>query len=156
MYETSIVRESLAGKTVETSQRAVIVPEPILAPGSIALHEETIKKIFQPELLHFVNKMYEQEAESNDYSITDFVETVHNQTSADGDILIPDEMFQKFLEEKGSDLRMLLERPPVLWRYNMSGALLGLVYSDNKHIGIKQDRVIGVNSVIAPILPQFS
>lgn len=145
----SIVRESLAGKTVETSQRAVIVPEPILAPGSIGLHEETIKKVFQPELLHFVNKKYEEETQSQDFAITDFVQTVHKQTSSDGDILISDEMFQEFIEEKGSDLRMLLERPPVLWRYNMSGALLGLVYQDNKHIGIKQDRVIGVNSLVA-------
>jgi DNA-directed RNA polymerase beta' subunit len=147
----SIVRESLAGKTVETSQRATIVPEPILAPGSIGLHEETIKKIFQPELLHFINKKYEEQTEEGDYSITDFVKTVHNQTASNGDIIITDELFEEFLESKGPELRMLLERPPVLWRYNMSGALLGLVYSDNKHRGIKQDRVIGVNSVIAPM-----
>ena len=147
----SVVRESLAGKTVETSQRATIVPEPILAPGSIGLHEETIKKIFQPELLYFINNEYEKMTQNGDYSITDFVQTVHNQTASNGDILIDDEMFVKFLEEKGSDLRALIERPPVLWRYNISGALLGLVYFDNKHIGIKQDRVIGVNTLIAPM-----
>jgi len=144
----SIVRESLAGKTVETSQRATIIPEPILAPGSIGLHEETIKKIFQPELLHFINKEYEN---SSDYSITDFVKTVHQQTSASGDIVIDDALFDKFLETKGADLRMLLERPPVLWRYNMSGALLGIAYKDNKHRGIKQDRITSVNSLIAPM-----
>ena len=145
----SIVRESLAGKTVETSQRAVIVPEPVLAPGSVALHEETVKKIFQPELLHFVNKQYE--AQEGDYSITNFVETVHNQTSSNGDIIIDDQMFVDFLDEKASDLRMIMERPPVLYRYNMGNVLLGSVYMDNKHIGFKQDRVIGVNSMNAPM-----
>jgi len=143
----SIVRESLAGKTVETSQRATIVPEPVLAPGSIALHEETVKKIFQLELLNFVNSEYEKQ--EKDSSITNFVQTVHKQTASNGDINISDELFKKFLDEKGSDLRMLLERPPVLWRYNISGALLGLVYADNKHVGIKQDRVTGMNSLVA-------
>ena len=147
----SIVRESLAGKTVETSQRAVIIPEPILAPGSVALHEETVKKIFQPELLHFINKKYEMENVDSDASITDFVKTVHHQTASNGDILISDELFEEFVDEMGPEFRMILERPPVLWRYNMSNVLLGLVYSDNKHRGIKQDRVTGVNSLVAPM-----
>ena len=147
----SIVRESLAGKTVETSQRAVIIPEPVLEPGCIALHEETIKKIFQPELLHFLNKEYERVAEESDYSITDFVETVHNQTSSNGDVVISDELFEKFLVTKGHDLKMIMERPPVLYRYNMGNFNLGYCYLDNKHKGYKQDRVIGVNSINAPM-----
>lgn len=148
----SIVRESLAGKTVETSQRATIIPEPILRPGSIALHEETIKKIFLLELLHFANKQYELDQENQEnFSITGFLQVVHDQIDANGDVIISPELFQKFLKEVGPELRMLLERPPVLWRYNISGATLGLVYPDNHHKGIKQNRVMGTNSLVAPM-----
>jgi len=143
----SILRESLAGKTVETSQRATIVPEPILSPGSIGMSEESIKKMFQPELLHFLHKVYDEN--SDESNMTDFAKTVHDQVSPSGEITISNELFDRFLEEVGPELRMMLERPPVLWRYNISGVTLGLVFPENGHIGIKQDRIIAVNSLIA-------
>jgi len=144
----SIVRESLAGKTVETSQRAVIIPEPILRPGSVAMHEETVIKIFQPELLHFLNKKLDEE-NNEDYTITEFIRQVHDQIDASGNVVIGKALFKEFLRIVGPELRMLIERPPVLWRYNISGAKLGLVYFENDHKGVKQNRVMGVNSLIA-------
>jgi hypothetical protein len=147
----SIIRESLSGKTVETSLRAVIIPEPILSPGAVALHEETIKKVFIPELLHFLNEDYLKSVEHEEsYSIVNFVDKVTSQIKASGDIDIPIELFKKFITEFGPKLRMLLERPPVLWRYNISGVLLELVYfNDPDYIGIGENRVTGVNTLIA-------
>ncbi|MFA7127905.1 MAG: hypothetical protein WC136_01910 [Sphaerochaeta sp.] len=142
----SIIRESLSGKTVENSQRAVIVPEPILPMGSLALHEETIKKLWNLDILYFMNKKFER-AQNEDSTITRFVKTVHNQIDHNGEVVIDDEDFEEFVTDQGPDLKMIFERPPVLWRYNTSTAKLGGVYEDNKHRGIKQDRVIGVNSM---------
>ncbi len=147
----SIVRESLAGKTVETSQRAVIVPEPTLRPGNLALHEETVKKIFQPEILHFLNNEYDKQQSEKDYSITDFVQNVHTQTNQNGNVIMSRELFSNFLHEKGNSLTMIMERPPVLYKYNMGNYNLGFVYLDNGHIGYKQHRVVGVNSQNAPM-----
>jgi DNA-directed RNA polymerase beta' subunit len=118
----SYIREALTGKTVEFSQRAVIVPNPALRPYQIGLHEEAVKKIFLPELLHYLYDKYENEAINDEnYTIIDFVQYIYNSFSNDFQIKIRDEDFIEFLEKHMNDFKVICERQPVLWRYNTTG-----------------------------------
>jgi len=141
----SIVRESLSGKTVETSQRSTIIPEPILSPGSIAISEESVKKLFMLELLHFVDEEYNIAEAADDSNMMSYCTNLHNQIGEDGNIEIDDEFFEKFITKVGPDLRMLFERPPVLWRYNISGVLIQWVYKGDEF------KVVGTNTMVAPM-----
>jgi len=140
----NIVRQSLSGKIIETSQRSVIVPDPTLRPGSIAMSEESVKKLFQSELLRYIDKKYDEAIANDDATMMNYCTTIHQQFSNDGNFEITDEVFGDFLNEVGHELRMLLERPPVLWRHNISGVNLGKVYSD------PTIKVVGTNTLIAP------
>ncbi len=146
----SIVRESLSGKTVETSQRATIIPDPTLPPGSIGLSEESIKKLFYMELLHFIDTKYQLE-NTDDSNMMSYTSEIDMQLNEKGEVEITKELFQEFLESCGADFRVLFERPPVLYKYNISGVVIGQVIPDNGHKGISQDRVITTNTLIAPM-----
>jgi hypothetical protein len=133
----SYIREALTGKTVEFSQRAVIIPNPALRPYQIGLHSEAVKKIFLPELLYYLYTKYENEAINDDnFTIIDFVQYIYKSFTNDFQINIRDEDFIEFLEEHMKDFKVICERQPVLWKYNTSGYKLANVYDDNDIINL--------------------
>ena len=127
----SYIREALTGKTVEFSQRAVVIPNPALRPYQIGLHEHSVKKIFLPELLHYLYSKYEDDAYNDDnFTIIDFIQYLYKSFTRDFDINIREEDFIEFLQKNMEDFRMLVERAPTLWRFNISGYVLANVYDD--------------------------
>lgn len=127
----SYMREALTGKTVEFSQRSVIVPNPALRPYQIGLHQETIKKIFLPELLHYLYTQYENEPINDEnYTIIDYIQYLYKSFTDDFQINIKDEDFINFLDEHISDFRTIVERQPTLWKYNTSGYKVANVFGD--------------------------
>jgi len=127
----SYIREALTGKTVEFSQRAVIIPNPALRPYQIGLHTEAVKKIFLPELLYYLYTKYENDAINDEnFTIIDFVQYIYKSFTNDFQINIRDEDFIEFLEEHMKDFKIMCERQPVLWKYNTSGYKLANVYND--------------------------
>lgn len=127
----SYIREALTGKTVEFSQRAVIIPNPALRPYQIGMHEEAAKKIFLPELLYYLYTKYENDAINDDnFTIIDFVQYIYKSFTNDFLVNIRPEDFISFLDEHMKDFKVICERQPVLWKYNTSGYKLANVYSD--------------------------
>jgi DNA-directed RNA polymerase beta' subunit len=128
----SYIREALTGKTVEFSQRAVIIPNPALRPYQIGLHTEAVKKIFLPELLYYLYTKYENEAINDDnFTIIDFVQYIYKSFSNDFQINIREEDFIEFLDHHMEEFKIICERQPVLWKYNTSGYKLANVYDDD-------------------------
>jgi len=130
----SYIREALTGKTVEFSQRSVVIPNPALRPYQIGLHVESVKKIFLPELLHYLYTKYDNESFNDDnFTIIDFVQYIYKSFSSDFNINIRDEDFVEFLQKHMKDFRVLAERAPTLWRYNISGYVIANIF-DNTDI----------------------
>ena len=128
----SYVREALTGKTIENSQRAVLVPNPALKPYQIGLTEESVKKMFLPELLHYLYTKYENQSINEDnYTIIDFIQYIYKSFSSDFEINIRSEDFIEFLDQYIEKFDMLVERQPALWKYNLSGYKLARVFDDD-------------------------
>ena len=132
----SYVKESLTGKTIEFSQRAVIIPNPALKPYQVGLSEESVKKLFMPNILHFLNKKYEENNLANHgFTINDFVQYVYSSLDVDGitKLKISDEEFMEFIQEetKKDKLKMLIERQPVLQKENTCLFNLGKIFKEN-------------------------
>jgi len=128
----SYIREALTGKTVEFSQRAVIVPNPALRPYQVGLHVDSVKKIFLPELLNYLYEKYQTDTINDEnYTVIDFVQYVYKSFGNDFQIKIREEDFREFLEQRMGDFKMIIERQPVLWRHNSSGYKLANVFDDN-------------------------
>jgi DNA-directed RNA polymerase beta' subunit len=128
----SYIREAMTGKTIEFSQRAVIVPNPALRPYQVGLHTDSVKKIFLPELLNYLYTKYENDTiNDQNYTIIDFVQYIYKSFSSDFQIDIREEDFINFLKERMPEFRVMVERQPVLWRYNTSGYLIANVFDDN-------------------------
>ena len=132
------VRESLTGKTVEFSQRAVITPNPVLRPFEIGLPDESIKNIFLPELMKFIFEKYQdkeieiiQEGEIQKYDIIDFIQYVYDKFNSDFDIELKEEDYQEFIQKFRKDFRMAIERQPSLWKFSISGSLLAKNYGES-------------------------
>lgn len=143
----SYIREALTGKTVEFSQRAVIVPNPALRPYQVGLHEEAVKKIFLPELLHYLYTKYENEAINDEnYTIIDFVQYIYKSFTNDFQINIRDEDFIEFLKDHMEDFKLICERQPVLWRYNTAGYKLANVYGDDDIIRPNNEQEIPLSA----------
>jgi DNA-directed RNA polymerase beta' subunit len=127
----SYIREALTGKTVEFSQRAVIIPNPALRPYQIGLHSEAVKKIFLPELLYYLYTKYENESINDEnFTIIDFVQYIYKSFNNDFKINIREEDFIEFLQQHMDDFKIICERQPVLWRYNTSGYKFANDYDD--------------------------
>jgi DNA-directed RNA polymerase beta' subunit len=140
----SYIREALTGKTVEFSQRSVIVPNPALRPYQIGLHSEAAKKIFLPELLYYLYTKYEDNAINDDnFTIIDFVQYIYKSFTNDFLVNIRDEDFIDFLDKHMNDFKVICERQPVLWKYNTSGYKVANVYNDTDIIepDLLQDEV---------------
>ena len=130
--KNSYMRESMAGKTIEFSQRAVIVPNPALKPYSIGLHKESVQKIFLPELLKFLYDKYDDnDIDQLGVNVIEFFQRIYNFIGHSEKIEIPDELFLEFLGKEMKNFRMFIERQPVLWRYNTIGVLLQRVFNDD-------------------------
>jgi DNA-directed RNA polymerase beta' subunit len=137
----SYIREALTGKTVEFSQRAVIIPNPALRPYQIGMHTEAVKKIFLPELLYYLYTKYENEAINDDnFTIIDFVQYIYKSFTNDFQINIRPEDFVEFLKEHMKDFKVICERQPVLWKYNTSGYKLANVYDDKDVIPLRDNK----------------
>ncbi len=135
----SYIREALTGKTVEFSQRSVVIPNPALRPYQIGLHADSVKKIFLPELLHYLYTKYDNEAINDDnYTIIDFVQYVYKSFANDFNINIREEDFIEFLQQNMSNFKVLAERAPTLWRFNIAGYVIANVFDDQDILPIKR------------------
>ena len=141
----ALVRESLVGKTVENSARNTIVPDPSLDPDKISLHQDVVEAIFCLEISHWYNKQLEST------TLINYIQKIHVYTDQGGVLRLPSELFVKFINEVGPTLLMIIERQPVLFKLNTSGAKLGRVILRNEdEWSYPQDRVMGVNPMSAP------
>jgi DNA-directed RNA polymerase beta' subunit len=140
----SYVREALTGKTVEFSQRTVVVPNPALRPYQVGLNASSVKKIFLPELLHYLYQKYEDEAFNDEhFTVMDFVQYIYELFNGDFDINIREEDFEDFLNQYMTKFRVLVERAPTLWRYNAAGYVVANVFNDEDDImPVKRDPII--------------
>ena len=139
--KNSYMRESLAGKTIEFSQRAVIVPNPALKPYAIGMHKESVQKIFLPELLKYLYERFDDnDIDHIGVNVIEFFQNLYNSIGHSEKIEISDDIFNDFLNKHMKEFRLFIERQPVLWRYNTVGALLQRVYGDDDlFIGDKND-----------------
>ena len=127
----SYIREALTGKTIEFSQRAVVIPNPALKPYQIGMHSDAVKKLFLPELLHYLYTKYQDEAINDDnFTIIDFIQYVYKAFDKDFQINIKEGDFREFLHKNINSFKILVERQPTLWRYNISGYSLANVFDD--------------------------
>ena len=127
----SYIREALTGKTVEFSQRSVVIPNPALKPYNLGFHKDAVEKIFLPELLRFLFEKYENEnIENMNISIIEYLQYLFKNINFKG-IDISEDLFKEFLEKKGSDFLVIFERQPVLWLYNTVALKVGRVFGDN-------------------------
>lgn len=128
----SYIREALTGKTIEFSQRAVVIPNPALRPYQIGMHNEAVKKIFLPELLHYLYTKYQDNPINDEnFAIVDFVQYAYKAFDKDFQISIKEEDFREFLIKNIEEFKILVERQPTLWRYNISGYSLANIFDDN-------------------------
>ncbi len=135
------VRESLTGKTVEFSQRAVIIPNPVLKPYQLGLPEESIKKIFLPELLRYLFVEYEDKeiqiieetGETKHFDVVEYIQYIYDRFDNNFEVSLPDADFKKFLETKMKDFRVLTERQPNLWKFSSSCYVIARSYGDSEN-----------------------
>ncbi len=127
----SYIREALTGKTVEFSQRSVVIPNPALRPYQVGLHVDSVKKIFLPELLHYLYTKYDDEVINDDnFTVIDFVQYIYKSFSSDFNINIREEDFIEFLQKHMAEFKVLVERAPTLWRYNIAGYVVANIFDD--------------------------
>ena len=132
------VRESLTGKTIEFSQRAVIVPNPVLKPYQVGLPEESVKKLFLPELLRYLFLKYEEneieiiekEGDAKLFSIVEYIQYVYDSFDKNFKIVIPENDLSEFLKNYIQDFKLVVERQPTLYKWSISGYVLARTYGD--------------------------
>ena len=131
--KTSVMRDAFSGSTVEFSARAVIVPAPELPPYGVALPRDTALKITMPEFLHFLLKEMEKlKVELNsDFKDMDIQQMIQMVRAGNTNFPVDDELFKRYLESDYMNKKIMIERAPVLWRYNFSGMLITAVLFEN-------------------------
>ena len=148
--KTSIMRDAFSGSTVEFSARAVIIPAPELPPYGVAIPRDTSLKINMPEFLHYLLKEMEKlKLQLNsDFKEMDVQQMIQMVRSGNTNFPVDDEIFKKFLQSEYMNKKIMIERAPVLWRYNFSGMVITVVlfeddgYKDFR-IGLDDDSYIG-------------
>lgn len=115
----SIVRQSLLGKTLEFSGRAVITCGPNVPPYMISMDTYGLSKLAILEILNYM-------LENNIVDVGDIADVMQLLTIGieHTDINIDKDLLEDILEKIRLDLRMVVERPPVLFYYNDSTMLL--------------------------------
>ena len=119
------------GKIIEHSGRFVIVPNPVLKPYQIGLQAHVIKEINKPEIARFIYEKYGYDND-DEYSIIDYLRNIDQHNSGDSIAKIDDNLFREFLTKAAKKLVYVCERPPVLWKYNVTAFFLGLVNWDEQ------------------------
>lgn len=127
----SVSRDYLMGKIIEHSGRFVIVPNPVLKPYQIGLQAHVIKEINKPEIARFIYEKYGYDND-DEYSIIDYLRNIDQHNSGDSIAKIDDNLFREFLTKAAKKLVYVCERPPVLWKYNVTAFFLGLVNWDEQ------------------------
>ena len=131
--KTSNMRDAFSGSTVEFSARAVIVPEPAIKPYSIALPRDAVMKITMPNFLHFAHKKAEKlkgiynSQMGNELDVHHLVQMVRSGNSK---FKVPDQLFEEYCKSSYITQKLMIERAPVLWRFNFSGVFLECVLSE--------------------------
>jgi len=133
------VRESLTGKTIEFSQRAVVVPNPTLRPYTCGLPEESIKKVHLPELLRFLYLEYQDKelellrnGEIYKCDIIDYIQYIYDKFDSNFDLEIKNEDFQKFLNLFMKDFGGICERQPNLYKFSINYIEVAKTFGDTK------------------------
>ena len=129
LSKTSLIREAHSGSTVEFSARTVIVPAPELPPYGVAVPKDTMAKISMTEFLHFLLKEMENlKLEINEKTpMASIHEMIQMVKSGNTNFPIHDEVFTKYLESTYVNRKIMIERAPVLWRFNFSGVIIMVV-----------------------------
>jgi DNA-directed RNA polymerase beta' subunit len=147
----SVSRDYMMGKIIEHSGRFVIVPNPILKPYQIGLQSHAIKEINVPEIKRFIYQKYAQN--SSDEKIMDYLINIDSHNSFSSVFNISDDLLKEFLAEQAKNLIYVCERPPVLWKYNVTAFFLGLVNWSEKDV----TRVmVPFTSVVKKIISKFT
>ena len=133
LEKTSVMRDAFSGSTVEFSARAVIIPEPAIPPYGIAVPRDTALKLNMPEFLHFLLKEMEKlriqlNSEFEDMDVHQMIQMVR---AGNTNFPVDEEIFKRFLQSEYSNKKFVIERAPVLWRYNFSGMLVTVVLFEN-------------------------
>lgn len=131
------VRESLTGKTIEFSQRAVLIPNPVLRPYEMGLPEESIKKIFLPEILRFLFTKYQENeieliknGEIYKCDIFDYIQYIYSKFDNNFDLDLTDKDYEEFLNNHMDEFLTAVERQPNLWKYSVSSLNIARSYGD--------------------------
>ncbi len=127
----SVSRDYLMGKIIEHSGRFVIVPNPILKPYQIGLQAHVIKEINKPELTRFLYEKYGVD-DKDEYSIMEYLSNIDRHNSGDSIANVSEPLFREFLTKYAKSLVYVCERPPVLWKYNVTAFFLGIVNWDEQ------------------------
>jgi hypothetical protein len=90
----------------------VIVPDPTIEQYTISLPVDMVTKIFQLDILRF--KFLQSTNCLNDH-----ISTMYSAVGSDGIVRLASEEFEMFT--KTLDAKVLLERPPTLYKYNAGG-----------------------------------
>ena len=172
LEKTSVMRDAFSGSTVEFSARSVIVPAPELPPYGVALPRDTTLKITITEFLHFLIKELEN-IKNEDNCIEeemDIQQMIQMVRVGNPNFPIDDYLFKRFLISKYMNKKIMIERAPVLWRYNFSGVLISSVLFENDGYQLFKDlnndpeyngprlsnttmynnKVMGINTIISP------
>lgn len=137
----SYARESLTGKTIEFSQRSVIVPNPALKAYEIGLHESSIKNLFLPEILNYLfNKYNTNPIHYENFTVMDLLQYVYRSFDNDFHVFLKDEDFEEFLNTNVSKLSTLMERNPSLHKYNITSVQIKKVFKSEDDIQYVKDK----------------
>lgn len=129
----SIIRDSLSGKTVEFSSRQVIVPNPTVKPYGLALHEKVVKDFYVFNIINFIDEKYNKE--NKDSNIMSYVQSIERDIKLGNSIKFKDKDFFEFLQNgRLQNERVIMERPPVLYKLNTSGFIIDqVILESNLH-----------------------
>ena len=125
--KNSLKRDSHSGSTVEYSSRTVIIPDPAIRPYSVGLNKDAFTKMFIPNILHYIHNLIKENDGNPVQGNLDTISLLQLVKSGNSNFEIPDEIFNKFVLKHLSELRMMTERAPVLWRFNFSGVLIEVI-----------------------------
>jgi DNA-directed RNA polymerase beta' subunit len=166
--KSSYIRDSFVGRVVEFSGRSVITVDPMLPPYSISLPKRTIMNI---GILKFMQKIREwsialKRGELEDEELKEILKKMPDMNYMKmimtgfgvselnkNNIFNNDKFFNMVYEElfhytsQKDKAYFLIERPPTLYKWNVSGVLLSKIIKDDSFEYI-DNTVMGVNTLI--------
>lgn len=166
LNKNSLMKESYSGSTVEFSQRSTIIPNPALKPYCVGCSLESTMKLWMPNFLHWLNNLAIKEMEANGTTEIDVNALVHLTYigNVNWDIKTQN-LFLQYLDEDKEAKKAIMERAPVLWRYNASGVIIEFIlleddgyeeFDDKLYFGprlartkLYNNRVVQVNTIVS-------